>query len=365
MPPPFANPWQALLATEAGAGVATVLGYRVLQKNGRPWLLLPREARLAQQALALYPAQSVKARFAKTALRFCLSLGFVPGAERLDLRVETNAPFVQFLQKTVGASVFPRCASLAGNPATPGQRHILLLFDESGSAKWVVKAGVGGRAVELIGAEVKALRTLAGVPGVPPLRGEFETDSLRAFALDFCPGESPVPAAKLALLDLLTAWIQPQRTIPARQLPALIRLQEFVVRKPELAMLLEALAAVAVHPVIMHGDFTPWNVKVAARDGSWLVLDWERGETDGVPGWDWFHFVIQTELLVKRRAPEAIAQKLRKLMGSPLFQRYAAATKIVGHEQALLCAYLAYFTQVIRPSEGCDAAEELLRYIMR
>ncbi|MEK7780238.1 MAG: phosphotransferase, partial [Verrucomicrobiota bacterium] len=205
----------------------------------------------------------------------------------------------------------------------------------------------------------------AGVPGVPSLRGEFETDWLRAFALDFCPGESPSLDAEFAPYDLLTAWIQPQRKVSLIQLPALRRLQELVTTKPELVALWKNLAEVEVHPAIVHGDFAPWNIKVAPRDGSWLVLDWERGERDGVPGWDWFHFVIQPELLVKRRKPEAIAQKLLTFLTSQPFQTYAAAAKIVGHERGLLCAYLAYFTQVVRPSEGCEAAEELLRCLLR
>lgn len=359
MPPSPANPWQALLATEADANVA-LMEYRMLAKHSRPWLLLPLEARLARQALALYPAQSAKARLAKAALRLCLTLGWVPGAERLTLRVTAASAFAQFLQKTAGTAGFPPVASLAGNPTTSGQRLVLMLFDDAGNISRVVKVGGSGRAMELIGAEVKALRALAGVPGVPELRAEFSADIGRAFALDFFPGESP-SYDSAAPEPMLTAWIRSPQIVRLGELPALQRLRESIAP----ADWLENLTKIEVRPVIMHGDFTPWNVKVSARDGSWQVLDWERGEPEGVPGWDWFHFVIQSELLVKRRAPEAIAQTLRALFGTRAFQTYAATTKISGHEQVVLQGYLTYVLQIIRPSEGEAAIQRLLELVTR
>ena len=41
------------------------------------------------------------------------------------------------------------------------------------------------------------------------------------------------------------------------------------------------------------------QITVRPQDGSWVVLDWERGEPEGLPGWDWFHYVVQTGVLVE------------------------------------------------------------------
>jgi hypothetical protein len=41
-----------------------------------------------------------------------------------------------------------------------------------------------------------------------------------------------------------------------------------------------------------HGDFAPWNVKLA--DDKLLIYDWEYAESEAPPGWDLFHFLFQT-----------------------------------------------------------------------
>jgi hypothetical protein len=53
-----------------------------------------------------------------------------------------------------------------------------------------------------------------------------------------------------------------------------------------------------------HGDFTPWNT---ARVGDRLfVFDWEYSEEDSLPGWDLFHFLVQTSVLVRNRPAHSV-----------------------------------------------------------
>ncbi len=361
MPQPSLHPWQPWLAPDPAADDVTVPS-RVLFKRGQPWLLLPATPRLARQALTIYPAQSLKARLAKAALGCSLQLGLFPGTQPVSLRLSPRSPFVEFLQTTAGTKNVPLLAALAGNPAAPGQRQVFLLFDDAGASQAVVKTGRGGPAAELIRAEVTALRSLpAGTPGAPQVRAEFARYDLRAFALDFCAGDSPSAADIVAPQQLLTAWLQPQREARVMELPAMMRLASVGANDPWFA----PLRAEVVRPAVMHGDFAPWNVKVSPRDGSWTALDWERGEREGVPAWDWFHFVIQPALLVHRLAPETIADRLRTFLASAPFQTYATAARITGLENALLAAYLAHAARVIRPSEGLAGTEQLLAIITR
>ena len=87
-----------------------------------------------------------------------------------------------------------------------------------------------------------------------------------------------------------------------------------------------------------HGDFAPWNIKVSRADGSWLALDWERGQLAGIPGWDWFHYAIQTGILVEKLPPERVAQRLEELFNAPVFWTYAEAAGIAGKEKPLATA---------------------------
>jgi hypothetical protein len=108
-----------------------------------------------------------------------------------------------------------------------------------------------------------------------------------------------------------------------------------------------------------HGDFAPWNIKVSPA-GAWTVLDWERGERTGFPGWDWFHYVIQSGILVGHLPTAVLIQRVESLLSSVAFREYATRGGIQGCERELVLAYLLHVVEVIKPSEGLTPTRELL-----
>jgi len=60
------------------------------------------------------------------------------------------------------------------------------------------------------------------------------------------------------------------------------------------------LAGTKIPCGIMHGDFTPWNTR--AEDGRLFVYDWETIEWEAPNLWDVFHFHLQVESLLNRKA---------------------------------------------------------------
>jgi len=118
-------------------------------------------------------------------------------------------------------------------------------------------------------------------------------------------------------------------------------------------------AEARVHPALTHGDFAPWNVKVSR--GQWTVLDWERGELAGVPGWDWFHFVMQPAVLVRRERTESLLSRFEHLLDSAHFSKYAEQAGIGEHRRALALAYLACCTRVTRQTGGREQIQKLER----
>src|SRR5690606_25810285 len=102
------------------------------------------------------------------------------------------------------------------------------------------------------------------------------------------------------LAKTLSDWIDRSRIVTIKEIPSWIRLTETCQASPVFQTLQRALQSAEFHPVIYHGDFAPWNIKVSRGDGSWTALDWERGELLGFPCWDWFHFHIQAWILVHR-----------------------------------------------------------------
>jgi hypothetical protein len=114
-----------------------------------------------------------------------------------------------------------------------------------------------------------------------------------------------------------------------------------------------------MRPAIFHGDFAPWNIR-ALPSGDWMVLDWERGDPRGLPGWDWFHFVIQPAILVRKAGIEELIRLVETLLANDAFRAYVQKALIQGFERELLLAYLLHVVEVIRPSEGLEQNRELL-----
>jgi hypothetical protein len=202
-----------------------------------------------------------------------------------------------------------------------------------------------------------------GISGLPGFHGAFNDGRVAALALDYTAGDSPRGEDPAALGKFLAGWIDRGRRVRAVELPVWQRLARDHGAKPGFARLAAKLAAVEFFPALYHGDFAPWNIKVSPRDGSWRILDWERGERAGFPGWDWFHYSVQRGALVEKLTPDALARKWEGLLASAEFAAYAERAGILGGEKVLAAAYLFYCVEVLRPSEGMETLRGLLARI--
>jgi hypothetical protein len=354
--------WEELFPDKDAQGQGVRTEMRLLRKRGRPFLLLPGASGPAAECLSLYPAQTGRARLARKLMCWALRSSLPFGAQKVAVEIPPSHPWVEFLSGHANGpkGTVPTFGVLAGNPASEGQRFLILLFDEQGRPVVVVKAGFGVSARNLVETEQKFLSALPNqAQGVPKLRGTFQNSHLSALALDFQPGDSPQPRNYIALPPLLTSWIAEAHNVPLGGLPDWLRLEQAAAGSDWFAPLAEQLRAHMVHPAIYHGDFAPWNIKVSPR-GDWIVLDWERGELSGIPGWDWFHYVLQPAILVEHLDTSHLVRRAEALLASNEFQTYAKRASIVGMESQLLVAYLLHCVAVIKPSEGGGQTQNLL-----
>ena len=360
--PPEQNFWEHLFTAPEGQGQAVRIEMRLLRKAGQPFLLLPGQPRPAAATMAIYPAQTGRARLARALLRCLLRTSIPLGTETISLTISPQDTFVKFLASLSGerGEGLPVLGIFAGNPASDGQRFLLLVFDASQRPVAVVKAGLAPRAQALVEQEE---RFLAAVPeetvAAPRLRARFESPRLHALALGFVAGDSPRPRDEAALPPLLAAWVDAQRTVVLSDTPDWMRLQEAAAASSLFSVVAASLRGRKFHPAMHHGDFTPWNIKVSPA-GVWTVLDWERGELTGIPGWDWFHYVIQSGILVGHLPVAALVQRVESLLSSDAFRQYATRGGILGCERELVLAYLLHVVEVIKPSEGLVPTREVL-----
>lgn len=349
--------WQDLFA--GGDGPTAVVDVRIIMRGGQPFLVLPADSRAAARGLELYSAQTAKARVAKVLLKLALGWGLPVGLARGSVTVHLKAAFAEFLTKMGGGSGFPRLAILLGNPKAEGRRFVVMVFDARNQPSAVIKAGVGEDAIRLIEHEGAFLESAPQkTAGVPRLRGIFRSERLQALALDFMEGHSPSGEECRGMEELLSSWIDTGRTISFGELPAWRRLVSSGGAQLAGWAVWGELQGGRCHPVIYHGDFAPWNIKIVG--GVWRVLDWERGELAGVPGWDWFHYVIQSAVLVRREEAGGLAARVERMLASEAFKRYAAKAGIEGMERALVLAYLNYSIRILKQTERLPLVQALL-----
>jgi hypothetical protein len=353
--------WQDLFHTNSPTG--TVVRWRVLRRRGEPLLVLPESNGAAAQSLTLYPAQTMKARLVRNVLRAALRLNLPLPLVRAEVRVDAAAPFAMFLSAQAGVKHFPACGILCGNPHTAGRRFVLLLFGEHYAPVCVVKAGMGKTAMALIEREINFLATVpTGVMGIPKLSGTWRGENVSALAQEFLDGEFSPTADNGLVPKLMNAWVVEGEGQPLATTAPWRELEPVFAATPSWQRLAE-LGRRTVRRVIWHGDFTPWNLKRDHRTEQCVALDWERGQLSGVPGWDWFHFVIQSAVLVKKLSGVALREEFAALLESEHFSTYAARCGVAGCERELALAYLLYNVDVLQPSEGRAEIRALLEHL--
>ena len=255
---------------------------------------------------------------------------------------------------------------MSASPRADHCRFIILVFDGSRRPAFVVKAGRSESARKLIRREAAFLHSVPpGTPGIPALCGSFDGESVSAFAADFVHGDSPEPGTWTGLGGLLSSWLNRQKQISLNETAAWQTLETKFTPDPLLKKLSSVFEGFTFYPAIFHGDLAPWNLKPAPDRRNWIAIDWERGDLNGIPGWDWFHFVIQPAILVGHRSAPQLVENIQALFAHASFQDYARAAGIAGHERLLLIAYLFHLVKIIQPSEGLQTNRDLLELLER
>lgn len=357
-------PWEFLFPAPISGERMVRLRCRLVRKHGHPLLLVPVRRRTIGASLGMYPAQTRRAKALRGLFGLLLWAGCPLGTTSQTLCVNPEAGLTRFLFPESLVQETDGLALLCGNPHAPGRRFILLVFDRAGRPRFVVKTGRGEAARRLIRAETAFLKSApAAALNAPQVLGTFSEGGIEAVRLEYVPGTPPQPHDTGALPDLLESWLHLGQQVHLADLPAWQRLAS-ASGNPELCRRLEsAMGSTLVCPAIYHGDFAPWNVRVDPATRRWAVLDWERGEAMGPPGWDWFHYVVQTEILVARRGPEATAACVEALLRSDTFQRYAVKAGMEKSARFMMLACLACDVGAISPVEDSRPVHELMNLL--
>jgi hypothetical protein len=324
----------------------------LIRRHNLPFLLLPSDAEAARIGLNLYSAQRWQAKMWRQFLTRLLRTPLAGWFERIRIHTDRSAEFIQFMAQQAGLPadrIF--AAAIKLSEMDSHSRMVLLLCDESGRPARVIKAGLNAAGRAAINDEADFLVQLPpGKLGCVRLTGRLATPDFSAFSTDYFPGTSPHDDAGLE--HLFHDWLN-SGTVPLESLPVWRNLSD-AIAAPDLEAWREiksTLAGKNVRTTLYHGDFAPWNVRVV-NSRNLQAFDWERGSHQGIPGWDWFHFITQTAILARRHSAERAAAEVEQLIQSLRFKKYAAAAGISDIVEPLMLAYLLHHIWVTKPSEG-------------
>lgn len=356
---------QALLAPDEETGPGSMAAaYRVHRKNGRIFALLPADPRSQSGLADLLPAQSLVARIYRQAVLWTGRCGLGFPRSTVSLAFAAKAPLVRMIRDT-GGSLHPPVL-LPGNPSARAPRLIIICRDDRGHPRAVIKAGATPASRDLVRKEHHFLTTASrpGGSGLPQVLDFLDDPDATAFAMEFVDGDSPGwPPPPGALEGILSGWLDRDRTLKIGQCgPWRTLVSALTPAGRAMPGGLAELAETRIHPCRFHGDFAPWNVR-AASNGDWRAIDWERGESDGVPGWDWLHYGLQPAILVKRWPAERVMAHAEQIIAGASFLRYLAGAggggRPEGFARGLLRAYLLYNWHVLQPTEQTAVQEQL------
>ncbi len=353
---------EALFAHHGNPGQRVTFDWRLIRRNGRPFLLLPQDSAGIRTGLNLYSAQRRRAKIWRALVPAMIRVPLANFFERIRFQADTASAMMQFMAQQSGRpageiSTAAIKVSEVGNRA----RLVMLLCDESGRPTRVIKAGLHAAGQTATDREANLLEQLpTHTLGCIRTTGRLSTPTLSAFATDFFPGESPNDDAGME--HLFHAWLNSDSPVVIETLPLWRELATACGSLENWPALNQALAGKQVRTTLYHGDFAPWNIRVVSSQNL-EAFDWERGSLQGIPGWDWFHFIIQTAILARRHSVPRVAAEVGQLLASARFKKYAEAAGISDLVQPLLLAYLLHQRWVIQPLEGGKATTELFEFL--
>ena len=303
--------------------------YRVVPNATAPRFLIPIASRGSiLRSLQIYNAQRLLARLGKrllsTAVGVELAKVFLRDVASVSIRRDISRArwgsliLQEHLKDLFGLDSLTLSVSLG----TPGvhQKPLLQVMDQKGKILGYVKVGWNGETIELVQREKSALSSLehrrfstAAVPRVihagwwrerylliqeaPQSRSDDSLQNITDQHLQFL--------LELHSTNPSCSQLQESKFVRGLQRRlAFLRSSGFTYYGHLLQLAFsgcnDRLGNAEIPFGFRHGDFTPWNILFTCD--KLFVVDWEYAQQLSLPGWDLFHFIIQTAVLVRGRS---------------------------------------------------------------
>ena len=328
---------------------------RLVRRNGRVLLGLPPGSEAAARALGLYQPQRALARLMVSGLRGLARVGLHGGVLSKIHLPGGSTP----MSPTLSGIDSGTCGVLLGSPEHRVRRAIAS-YRKDGSWE-VAKISFGEAGARMLGEEAQALESLHPLAtGVPRMLGLHHGEGLTVMRMPYLTGHAVGPGESGDALELLKQWITGQAPKSITEFPEWTAIASALSGFESGGQALERLSRECLSSVICHGDFARWNL-LRKADGSLVVLDWEWGHPNGMPGIDLVHYFLQDARLVERLSPQDAIRKTCLILKSPACRDYLDKTGWSGDPLLPIIASLAY-KQGAEHQENGEMIEEILNF---
>jgi hypothetical protein len=305
------------LGIDGGEVAGDSVPYLVIPGNWGPRWLVPARPRASAFALGTWHPYTLPSRLKWLAIRMAARTGALQLAGSVSSAAVSRTGAHQWFERCGIRSHAGEMVILVGNPS-PDRKIVVFLLDDAQRIAAVLKVGltVGGGISVLHEAEM--LRKLEQYSWAPKLLSVHS--ELHAASEEFVHGAMPGRRFRPEFMDLLC---QLPRSGGSKNLAQLAgemarRLNPFKAQLDKLApnILDRSLNCldldISVPTMLVHGDFTPWNMRKNPKAG-YVLVDWEWADSAGLPAYDLLHFQFNDDRHFGEKAGDYAAIRKRSI----------------------------------------------------
>ena len=331
----------------------TTKSLRLLQKNGRMLLGLPKDRKAASKTLRLYQPQRQAARAMVALVKQGLNLGLT----RFILPRVTIVAAPVILEPTFPQVVKDTCGMLLGSPEHRVRRAIASYKTDLG---WeVAKVAFGPGSWDVIQGEATTLLALpANTAGAPKVLALHRGTKIALMRMEHIEGTVLQQQDANRAIATLDGWISQQTPKAIEEFAEWPSIVSALSGHPHGAGVIEHLSKVSLRPAVRHGDFARWNL-LQTHAGKIIVLDWEWSTQCGMPGIDLVHLFAQDARLVDRLSGAEVVRSVERSLQTSECRAYLQKTGWGNDTKAVIIASIA-FTVGAKQQANEEVLEALL-----
>lgn len=329
----------SIFSGQATIVAPTPLNVRVISKNGCPKWILPEDAQRAMPVLNSWRPYGAASRLKWSVIRLACRLNAIsmlPG-----VRSETLQCDLAYWREWIPDLSDGWCITGYIGSQSPTQKALLFLIGRDGQVRAVAKVPLTPQAASAVLNEASILEKLDDVLPAPRI---IFRDAQHGIAAQTWIGGANV-ARKFSEEHLRLLANFASQGVPVRLSDFLAEITKHLPAiSPALdpALLADALSlldqSAPLESCIVHGDFTPWNLR-RLSDGRLTLIDWEWARENGLPWQDVCRYFYLQDYLFRESA-----NVWQNLIKEPLLAEYRCCYRLsIEATRGLTLYYLLNF----------------------